>query len=82
MTQPDYLISLYFKDGEFFQCINGQLIQLNPWIGVQIEEWKLNGRDWKRKDITKHEPNDLLKYLERVATKEEREELERRRKRR
>lgn len=64
----DYIVTFYWnKDKELILSINGEEIKLNPWVGVQLEEWRDNKRDWLRKDITVHEPNDLLNHLQKTG---------------
>ena len=66
MAEKEQLVKLYWnKHKQLVLSINDSECVLNPWIGVQIEEWLKNGKDWTRKEFSKHEPNDLLGYLER-----------------
>lgn len=64
-------IKLFFKDGYFYQQVGDRIIQLNPWVGVQLEEWNERPFDWYRPDINKYVPNDLMKYLERLEKVED-----------
>lgn len=68
MDTQGKLVKIYWnKDRRCVLNINGEETILSPWIGVQLEEWRDNGRDWKRADITKYEPVDLLGWLERTG---------------
>lgn len=60
-------VTLYWQDGAFFVSVAGQEVRLSPWVGVQLEEWRDNGRDWRRDDMAHYEPVDLLNYLERTG---------------
>lgn len=41
--------------------VNGVETQLNPWVGIEMEA--LKDKDWKRTNLEKYEPNDLMNYL-------------------
>ncbi len=59
-----YQIALFTdKEGHFVQSINGTLLVLDPWVGVQLRAFQEDGRNWHRADITKYEPIDLMQYL-------------------
>lgn len=60
----DYNINLYWEDGRFYQVINNIVLELSPYVGLQLEAYA-SGRDWTRKELAKYEPSDLIKYLER-----------------
>ena len=68
MGETGKLVTFYWtKDRELILEIDGQKMQLSPWVGVQMEEWQANGRNWYRDDLEEHVPNDLLQYLERTG---------------
>lgn len=61
-----YAISILMEGGRCFQVINGQKLELHPYVGVQLEEFVQNGRDWYREDLAEYEPVDVLRYLRKV----------------
>ena len=59
-------VKLYWKEGEFFQDVDGVVTQLSPWVGVALEHQKEVGVDYTRREgLTKYTPNDLSNYLKR-----------------
>lgn len=63
VPREGYQIALYFNgDGEFISRVNGVETRLHPWVGIQLEAFGAS-RDWKRKDVEKYEPIDVMKWL-------------------
>jgi len=69
MEQPNSIRFYWVNNSgrEFWLDINGRKMQLNPWIGVQMDAWNEQLPNWHRADITKYHHNDLLAYLERIG---------------
>lgn len=64
-------VRLYFKEGAFYQEVNGKLVQLHCWVGVQLEAWIEKPPSWYRADINHYEPNSLMAWLHRKESQEE-----------
>lgn len=60
-----YNVVLYFnKEGEFVASVNGVETKLNPWVGVQMDQWNKIPCDWTRKNFAVYEPNSLATHLQ------------------
>lgn len=64
MGAPAIEVKIYFTaDGQLFQEIDGVKVQLNPWVGKEIEGVRDTPDYWFREDVTEYKSNDLMKYL-------------------
>ena len=69
-TSADVIVKLYFDvEGRFWFEVDGVKVQLDPWVGVQCEEWIEHPKDWTRGTGFKYVPNDLSNKIKREAAK-------------